>query len=238
MKEQISDEEKKKLIKEIVDLALKEKLINRQRISILHKLSDSEKSNRMSGITEKLYQMILEECESIDYKVTAEELLEDVDDCNFYRMNKHSRFFKQKEVFEKYDDHPMQKKLRRSGFLSKNEVKKQKTHNQYYCSVRDAKMRYNANELIKRVQKVEERSDEFYKKVEEINKKIENQNLVDIALCESLENITDTRKVKLIIVLKEFPNISKEELAKLIGVSRMTIHRWMIELGLKIGSKK
>lgn len=202
-------------IRELQKIHGTEKQLSRKKASILSDLSDPEKVQQHQEIADKVYLSVLDtevdECNNQNFKkqVLASLTPEDSDSFNEF---KNASFYKSVALFEKYSAHQVQKSLVKEQYMGKRGVKKQKTLNQLLDYLIDCKVRKCINTSLVNYQQMESQRT--------IQSQLESTGIL----------LKDSRKQRLLVLMKSTPKYTQQTMADDIGVNISTIKRWVKEL--------
>lgn len=132
-----------------------------EEFNLLKKNADPEKSKRLFGIGEKLYLQILDThvTDDLNLKSFIESVMKSLsdDDTDFFNAHKHDQFHQGKKLFEQYDNHDVQKLLKKKSYIGILGIKKQKTLNQLIKFVAGAKVQHYRDSLIQELKALREK---------------------------------------------------------------------------------
>lgn len=235
-------QEKDMYKEQLIDVNRRIKFGEQERRSILWAMSDPEKAKKLYDIVNKLHGSILDSDERILDKVVEDTFQDSPEIVEWYKKNKNSRFFKSSDIFDGYQEHPVQRDMVRKKSVGKRTIKKAKTANNHVTIMHEAKHNY----LLK-LENIEQqdRLDQLEKSMD-LKLKVMEQSISDIVteligiksqveeLSEDIkyvyEHIGDKRKVQAYHVRKQHPEYTVKDIASAFGVDRRTIHRWVTEV--------
>lgn len=226
---------RQKQLNRLADNRRRAKSLEMENIAILSGFSDPEKKLRLINTVSQLWGVVLEtdtELHTIDdiVKLTLES-----DGLQFFNENRNSQHFPSGVVFEEHIEHPTQKKLVRSKYLSKRQTKKQKTPMQTIGCVYSAKSVSDRDEKLVSIEKSLEKAHLMINALAlnqiEIEGKL-NSVVCDVSnIKEKVERIdkeyNDPRKTKLYVLYTSTENPSTKDLAELCSKDERTIRRWL-----------
>lgn len=126
----LTDEEiKEQQIKELISINREVKHLQNKKIAVLSSLSDKEMLSFIFDNTLDIYKNILE-CDSVNMTNLDDFVLnvfDDLEDAKKFLKNKSVRWYRSGEVFNNYNEHPVQKKLRRNKVINATSAKRTTT---------------------------------------------------------------------------------------------------------------
>jgi extradiol dioxygenase family protein len=188
-------------------------------LQLLFTLSDSEKTGKVLDIVDKLHKGILDDVP--DLEVLIEELLKP-DELELFNQARNSHFSKGVEVFEKYKEHPVQKKMQKVGCIGRRKVKKGRTPIQHIGIMIQAKEFY---ELKRRVEALEILTQTHTEEIATLKELTEDDEKL-------IGSDTSVQKIAFRKVVLENPKITRKQLAEMFDIAEITVKRWKKELGL------
>jgi DNA-binding transcriptional regulator YiaG len=204
-------------IRELIAVNRDKKELQDRALQLLFTLSDSEKTGKVLDIVDKLHKGILDDVPDLD--VLIEELLAP-EELELFNQARNSHFSKGVEVFEKYKEHPVQKKMQKVGCIGRRKVKKGRTPIQHIGIMIQAKEFY---ELKRRVETLEELSKVHSEEI---------RTLTELSGADTslLSGTLSTKKIAFKKVLEQNPNLTRKQLSAMFGISERTVYNWKEEL--------
>lgn len=211
---------KEELKKKLVEFHRARKLLDRNTIQVLTLLGDSERSKRIKEALTEVHKVILEtESSSVDEIATECENIEGMEEL---MLNKNKRFYGAKEIFDEYEEHPMQKKMKRAKVLSKREMIKTKTPNSYIRTLFDSKGQWY---LLQENEKLRMENEEL-----RLKEMLSMMKPDDIG-AELREISQDFKKVAAFwLYTNNKGDVSHKTVGALLSVSDRTVRRWFKEI--------
>ena len=226
-------------IARLKELHRESKIISLEKINILTSFSDSEKNKRLVEVVTDIWGGVL----STD---TQNSTIEDIvsmsvgaqEDIDLLKESKNKPNFPSGDVFDLHFEHPTQKKLTKTKYLSKRAVKKQKTPMQTISYVYNAKSNSDRDDRLLEIEKHLAEMDYKLSLLAVNQMSIGSQvdthsteiSLVKQRLSLVEDKIKDDRKLKLYALYTSEKKTTNSELSKEIGVNVRTIRRWLVEL--------
>lgn len=210
------NEQRPEALKELFKISRTEKELKHRKLQILSQLSNTTKNQELLAVVDKLHKAILENSPDIqalmDLHLTEEEKL-------LFLKNKNKGFFKGAQIFEKYQEHPVQKNMQKAGYINRRKIKKEKTPSNHVGVIAKAKKDYERDRRLE---------------VLEILSRMHTQQIDSIvALTQQNKDLiagsTQTKKIAFNKIRKEQPNMTQSALAELFGVTDRTIRNWIKE---------
>ena len=212
-------------LKKLSEILKQKKLLKQQEISILASLGDPEVSKRTFEAMVIAHKGLLENEKELDVKGVLEEVFsENKELLEHLEENKNKEFYKRGELFNLFEEHPMQKKLKRYKFLGKRDILKAKSANSCMKTVHKAKQNWN-----------KEKEDEDLRKrilLLELNAVLTGSVLSGLEedLAELGTKVKDQRKLLVYeLYTRNKDKITLKDLASLVKVDERTIRRWIKE---------
>jgi len=210
-------------IRELIAVNRDKKELQDRALQLLFTLSDSEKTGKVLDIVDKLHKGILDDVPDLD--VLIEELLAP-EELELFNQARNSHFSKGVEVFEKYKEHPVQKKMQKVGCIGRRKVKKGRTPIQHIGIMIQAKEFY---ELKRRVETLEELSKVHSEEI---------RTLTELSGADTslLSGTLSTKKIAFKKVLEQNPNLTRKQLSAMFGISERTVYNWKEELNTVVNT--
>lgn len=123
------EEIKEQQIKELISINKEVKHLQNKKIAVLSSLSDKEMLSFIFDNTLDIYKNILE-CDSVNMTNLDDFVLnvfDDIEDAKKFLKNKSVRWYRSGEVFNNYNEHPIQRKLRRNKVINATSAKRTTT---------------------------------------------------------------------------------------------------------------
>lgn len=138
---------------ELAEINKQLKRLTHQKIKLIKANADPEKSKRLFAVGEKLYLQILDTnvTDDLNLRSFIESVMKSLnaDDIDFFNAHKHDQFHQGKKLFEQYNNHDVQKLLKKESYIGILGIKKQKTLSQLIKFVAGGKVRHYQDSLIK-----------------------------------------------------------------------------------------
>ena len=218
------------LKKELIYLYQQEKEIEKRRMLILKKMQDPEVAEAIFGLALSIHGTALEHSSYDPVEIVADSFSE-AKDIALYKKYRNKNFYRGREVVEHYDKHPIQVKLKKGKHLTTRGFNRQKTlgqHLEYLCK---AKKDADIEERLTRLEEQQKQA-EINAQITKIRQEV-IEDAVDIINLEvdSIKSaIKDVRKQQLFPLRQANCNLTNEQIASALGVSKRTILRWDKEL--------
>lgn len=210
-----------------------QKALQQTTFDILKTLADPEKRDKLFSAVCLVHKNILEEENAnLEVSIVMQQSFDEKDDLDFLLQNKHSKFYKAAEVFDRHQEHPVQKSLTKGKYIGRRTVKKQKTPMQHFNNLIEAKTKMSKDQRLEALENSMEETRSMM--VLLANNQVELANQLGTAqknLLTLQETVTDLRKLKLYILLTSSKKpVTTKELAKKFEVSERTIKYWRKQL--------
>lgn len=199
-----------------------EKALKQERKNIIISMSDPEKRDRLRNVVRNLHRAMLEKegsfADIIESSVSTEDVL-------FFLDNKHDKFTYGVNIFEEFIEHHIQKKLVSGGFMSKRDIKKQKSPYQHLKCVFDSNSDMRTREDLENMKKSIAVSNSRLAAAEAMLNTL-NSEIEDRAT-KAILNTKEWKKMEVVMLKMQNPNFTNVEISKITGVPRPTIIRWL-----------
>lgn len=205
-----------------------------ERLQILKGLADVEKNNKLYAAVSRAHKGILDiDGELVD--ILKDCFSDDLDALEFLLKHRHDRFYKAKTVFEEHLEHPKQKELIKTKNVNIRGAKKNKTAQQHMTYMHTGKKNMNMQQQLDDLQRRLALNEQLTTNIIAqqtmlTDSLVSTQNDVKDIISKLSGKITDTRKVSAYTVHKSDPSVTHSALAKMFGVQRRTIIRWLNEV--------
>lgn len=210
-----------------------QKVLQQTTFNILKTLADPEKRDKLFSAVCTVHKTILEE-ENVNLEINAmlSQSFEEKDDLDFLLQNKHSKFYKAAEVFDRHVLHPVQKRLTKGRYIGRRTVKKQKTPMQHFNNLIEAKTKMSKDQRLEALEQAMEETRRTMALLANNQAELAGQlDDTQKSLSKLSETVKDLRKLKLYILLNNAKRvIPTKELAAKFEVSERTIKYWRKEL--------
>lgn len=204
-----------------------------KRMLLLAALSDPVKNARMYAVLKSLHEAILNNDDM--HELLAENIEED--DAELFARNKHNRFYKSKQLYLEFEDHPVQVDMQKKGAIGIRKIKKADTYNQHVSIMKEAKMNYLQQLLNERLLKEREETDRKLMLMkfsidEQLKELRDKQDALSEGQQKILKLIESGIKEKKIAAMKlKLENgMTNTDIAKEMNVTRQTVVNWMKEM--------
>jgi len=242
---ELKELERDKEVQNVIAINQQMKYLQQQKMYSLSKLAEEGISDKMFQAVSKVHKGILDSEIERHLSDILKESFEDKEELLFLLENKNKPFYKSSDIFDEYSSHKVQKVLVKDKLLSKRSIKKQKTAGQHITYVKQAKdsvdrisvMQSELDELKELV--LLNKSDNLklkiaYSKVSEKVSSIEDDLSETIRMLAG--KINDQRKIQAFCMKQQDESLSNQSIAKILGVSKRTIERWLLELNTEVST--
>lgn len=210
-----------------------QKALQQTTFDILKTLADPEKRDKLFSAVCTVHKNILEEENAnLEVSIVMQQSFDEKDDLEFLLQNKHSKFYKTAEVFDRHQEHPIQKSLTKGKYIGRRTVKKQKTPMQHFNTLIEAKTKMSKDQRLEALENSMEETRSMMVLLASNQAELANQlGSAQKSLLTLQETVKDLRKLKLYILLKSSTkHVTTKELARRFEVSERTIKYWRKEL--------
>lgn len=240
--EELQDElelRRKEVIKELIDINYKEKHLKYQKLEMVKLLADPEKIKQLYDMIVKLHEGILEKDGSLDD--ILQQVL-DSEDLEFFSANKHNTFKRSREVFDKYLEHPVQKKMLSTKSISVKELSTTNTYNKHINCIHSAKQFLELKERVKQLEEASARGEyqraidisAISNAIDSLAQRVSNTEDVVKGVIDELTKMSasgiDPKKLLAYKTKIDNPKITNKQLSIMFKVDVRTIYRWMEQM--------
>lgn len=197
----------------LAEIYRNQKILKQEVFSIIGKYPNKERASKVYDMVVDLHGHIYE-C-SFDESETLLDMIEkfyngDEESLEFFESNKHKAFYKSVQVYERYADNDVQKKLKRVGKLNKSKMKKCNTANQHLDTVYQSKKSYDKDVVA---------SDN--------ERRLRVLELRMVQVEEDLDAVLKSKKETAYKVYSDNKKLTYQDLGIIFDVSESTIKRWL-----------
>lgn len=210
-----------------------QKALQQTTFDILKTLADPEKRDKLFSAVCTVHKNILEEENAnLEVSIVMQQSFDEKDDLDFLLQNKHSKFYKAAEVFDKHAEHPIQKSLTKGKYIGRRTVKKQKTPMQHFNNLIEAKTKMSKDQRLEALENSMEETRRMLALL--ANNQVDLAMQLDTTqkdLSTLQETVKDLRKLKLyVLICNSKKRQTNYQLANALNVSESSIKRWKKEL--------
>ena len=209
-------------LQKLVDNRKKARELERERKLICLLLSNPEQATKLEEAVSKAHEGILD-CDTTDIEKVLMVSFEDNPELyDFLIENKHKPFFKSGEVFDKFDSHEVQKRMKRSKMINRRTIKKSKTANQHIQTLWTSKATYLKDLDFAKMKSTLCRL--------ELQQKITEMKISDLSSDLSLlaSKVKDTKQlIAYKVYMDNRANFSYTDIAKMLDIPEGTLRRWV-----------
>lgn len=237
-------------MKKLFDIFKQENALQQEKKDILIGLSDKEKIKRLFELIQLAHKGVLKSKGMQELEdILMESFGGDIDDFEFFKKNKNSRFYKAKDLIAESKKIPEEAEIlnamKSTKSFNEREVSKSRTYNHHIKHMHNSKQIHELKLQIEELQKLRtmdkfEQTMNFagvYSALSDLTKRVDDNSNRTQAIDEIVEEVVkinekylDPRKVLAYRMRLENPKVTNKQVADKFGVSVSTIKRWAQEV--------
>lgn len=232
------DEEKKAVLRELIELQRKKKELSFMEMKLKIQLSDPEETKKMLEIVAKKHESILENFVDNDNFSEVHKINTTPEEESLYDRKKNFPLQALPSVLDKFKEHPIQKQMQKKKVIDLRKQRHKKKPSDYLSNLAIAKLALDHGERIARLEEQILLSNERFHSLGlavvdlQIKQELQEGTIIDVdEKIDFLRNL-GVHIDKLVVFKASMlnPSLTQEELGNLVGKSRNTVGTWLKNL--------